>query len=406
MAKDIVIIANYGPLPTGKSNNRLMTILDLLVKEGLNVEYIISSFSHPKKQQMDIDQKALEKLPFKCTVLYEPGYPKNVSLKRFYSHHIAAKNLTKYLKGRKKPDLIFAVTTSTAFGYAAAMYAKKNNIKLVIDVRDLWPEAFKMVIKNDFIADVLFYGQKKKADAIYAQADGIVAVSQTYVERALSVNKKVKEGLAVFLGTQLDKFDEFADKEKSLKPKDEFWVVYIGTLGHSYNINDIIDAFEILKEKGLTNIKFKVLGDGPLMDSFLSRAKDKDIECEFLGRKPYPEMVKYITNCDVAVNPISKGASQSIINKVGDYAAAGLPVISTQEKEEYRNLVNDYKIGFNVNNGKPEDIAEKIEYLYNNKKVAEDMGKNNRKLAEEKFDRDKTYPQIIELIKKLLEEEK
>ena len=149
-----------------------------------------------------------------------------------------------------------------------------------------------------------------------------------------------------------------------------------------------------------------MLGDGPLMDSFVERAKYKDIECEFLGRKPYPEMVKYITNCDVAVNPISKGASQSIINKVGDYAAAGLPVISTQENEEYRNLVNDYKIGFNVNNGKPEDIAEKIEYLYNNKKVAEDMGKNNRKLAEEKFDRDKTYPQIIELIKKLLEEEK
>ncbi|MGI6523669.1 MAG: hypothetical protein ACOX2Y_07395, partial [Christensenellales bacterium] len=113
MAKDIIIIANYGPLPTGKSNNRLVTILDLLVKEGFNVEYIISSFSHSKKQQMDIDQKALEKLPFKCTVLYEPGYPKNFSLKRFYSHHIAAKNLTKYLKGRKKPDLIFAVTTST-----------------------------------------------------------------------------------------------------------------------------------------------------------------------------------------------------------------------------------------------------------------------------------------------------
>lgn len=402
MKKDIVLVANYGHTPDTKSNDRLQTIIDLLVAENYDVEFVCSSFNHTKKQQKQIDKEKLNRLPYKYTMLYEPGYKKNVSIKRFYSHNILAKNIKKYLDKRKKPDLVFTVSTSTSVGYAAAMYAKKNSIKLVVDVRDIWPEVFKLVIKNDFIADVLFYGQKKKADAIYAQADGIVAVSQTYVNRALSVNKKVKEGLAVFLGTQLDKFDEFADKEKSLKPKDEFWVVYIGTLGHSYNINDIIDAFEILKEKGLTNIKFKVLGDGPLMDSFLSRAKDKDIECEFLGRKPYPEMVKYITNCDVAVNPIVESSSASIINKVGDYAAAGLPVINTQPDKEYRQLVEKYNVGFNCKNGDIKDISEKIEKLYEDEKLRFDMGNNNRKLAEEKFDRKYTYPQIIELIKNLL----
>lgn len=121
MKKDILIIANYGPTPGTKSNDRIVTLLDLLIAEGYNVELVSTSFQHSKKEQKKIDDKVLEDLPYKYTMVYEPGYPKNVSLKRFYSHHVAAKNLTKYLNGRKKPDLIFVVTTSTAFGYAAAI---------------------------------------------------------------------------------------------------------------------------------------------------------------------------------------------------------------------------------------------------------------------------------------------
>ena len=121
MKKDILIIANYGPTPGGKSNDRLDTIIKLLLKEGMGVEFISSTFSHSKKAQKQLDEKVIKGLPYKYTMVYEPGYPKNVSLKRFQSHHVAAKNLTNYLNDRKKPDLIFAVTTSTAFGYAAAI---------------------------------------------------------------------------------------------------------------------------------------------------------------------------------------------------------------------------------------------------------------------------------------------
>ena len=138
------------------------------------------------------------------------------------------------------------------------------------------------------------------------------------------------------------------------------------------------------------------------MDSFVERAKDKDVECEFLGRLPYSEMVKYITNCDVAVNPIVETSSASIINKVGDYAAAGLPVINTQPDKEYRKILEEYQAGFNCKNGDVQDIAEKIEVLYKDKELREKMGENNKRLAEEKFDRNKTYPQIIKLINSLL----
>ena len=52
---------------------------------------------------------------------------------------------------------------------------------------------------------------------------------------------------------------------------------------------------------------------------------------EFTGRLPYSEMIRRITECDIAVNPIMHGVAKSIIIKVGDYAMVGLSVISTQD---------------------------------------------------------------------------
>lgn len=397
--KDIIIIAQYLRLEKENGNSRFTYLAKML--QDYKVEIVTSAFMHgPKKHR---DTQFDEENNYKITILDEPGYHKNFTLKRFYSHYILSRNLKRYLRTRKKPDLIFCAVPSFDVGLVASNYCQKNNIPFVVDIQDLWPEAFKMAFNIPLLSDLVFLPFKMMANKVYKYADEIVAVSETYKNRGLSVNKKKAKGLSVFLGTELDTFDKHKDSfQYRDKPHNEIWLAYIGTLGHSYNINDIIDAFEILKEKGLTNIKFKVLGDGPLMDSFLSRAKDKDIECEFLGRKPYPEMVEYITNCDVAVNPIVESSSASIINKVGDYAAAGLPVINTQPDKEYRQLVEKYNVGFNCKNGDIKDISEKIEKLYEDEKLRFDMGNNNRKLAEEKFDRKYTYPQIIELIKNLL----
>jgi glycosyltransferase involved in cell wall biosynthesis len=98
------------------------------------------------------------------------------------------------------------------------------------------------------------------------------------------------------------------------------------------------------------------------------------------------------------MNPISKGAAQSITNKVGDYAAAGLPVINTQENSEYRKLIDRYKAGFNCINDDAADVATKLLLLIGNPALRREMGLNNRRLAEEKFDRKRTYQKIIELI--------
>lgn len=398
MKKRIIVISNFTTMPSENGNSRFHYIINLIDKEKYDVELIASSFSHEKKRQRE-NGKEDKNLDYKITLINEPGYKKNVSLKRFYSHYIFAKNVSKYLESIEKPDIIYCAIPSLDVAKVASKYAEKNNIKFVIDVQDLWPEAFKMVLNIPIISNIIFYPMKKMADYAYSRADSIVAVSDTYADRASTVNKKYENKLSVFLGTDLEKFDN-AHKEYEIVPFDDVVrIAYIGTLGHSYDIKCVIDSIKILYEKGIKNILFVVMGDGPLWESFEAYGKEQGVNCDFTGRLSYEEMIGKLCSCDIAVNPITKGAAQSIINKVGDYASAGLPVVNNQECLEYRKLVEDYQIGYNVENSNPEEMAEKIEMLYNSKELRKQFGDNNRKLAEEKFDRKSTYTAI----KKILE---
>lgn len=254
-----------------------------------------------------------------------------------------------------------------------------------------------MIFNVPFISDLIFYPMKKKADYIYSAADEIIAVSQTYAERALKVNKKCKKANVVFLGTELAYFDRLAEENKiENKPYEEIWLAYVGTLGYSYDLICVIDALGLLKDK--YNIKFIVMGDGPLRTKFKKYAEEQGINVHFTGRLDYGKMVGILSSCDIAVNPIVKGSAGSIINKHGDYAAAGLPVLNTQECLEYRELLLEYNAGLNCENNNPADLAEKLSYLCENADLRKVMGQNSRKLAEQKFDRRKTYSLIIQRI--------
>lgn len=394
---NILIVAHFTILENENGNNRFQYIARLLSKEeNVEVELVTSSFYHLKKMQRN-NQTLSKNLQYKVTLLSEPTYKNNISLKRFYCHAILARNLKSYLAERMLPDVIYCAVPSLSVSSVISKYAKTNNIRLIIDIQDLWPEAFKMVFHFPILSELVFENIAKKANSIYASADDIVAVSQTYLNRGLAVNKKKLKGHTVFLGTDLQKFDSYRLDNLDSEVKGDIRIVYIGTIGSSYNLRIIIDALNRLKIQGYRNLKFVIMGDGPLRNDVITYAKQQEILYDYKGVLAYPDMVRELTRCDIAVNPISRGAAQSIINKVGDYAMAGLPVISTLESKEYKEIVEKYKIGFNVDFN-VDEIAKRIQQLCDDRQLRIALGANNRKLAEEKFDRRRTYKKIIDMI--------
>lgn len=392
---DIVIISEFCEDFSKSDNDRFLYLAKMLANDSddNNVEIITSSFRHTTKKHR---REAVEQWPFKITFIEEPGYPKNVCLKRFQSHHIWGKNVVKYLEQRKKPDVVYCAVPSLTGPNLVAKLCEKEKIRFVIDVQDLWPEAFQMVVDIPVISDVGFAPFRVLANGIYKRADAICAVSDTYCQRAARVNKMVKDTTTVFLGTELATFDRYAAENPILEKKDgEIWLAYCGTLGSSYDLTCVIDALAELNDE---RIRFIVMGDGPMMDEFKRHAEEKNVSAEFVGRLTYNAMCSLLKACDITVNPIAHMAAQSIINKHADYVASGLPIVSTQENEEFKGLIDEFQMGFNCSNNDSADLAEKIKILIEDEDMRRQMGRNARRCAEEKFDRSKCYKWLIDKI--------
>jgi len=397
--RDVLIIAHF----TGddeNSNNRFNELARRLSAEGMTVEIATSSFSHVRKVQRNW---AFGNHSYTITHISELGYRRNVSLFRLVSHKVMARNLERYLLTRTRPDVIYCAVPSLAISKIAAQYATSHGIRFVIDVQDLWPEAFQMVFDPPVLGRILYGPMRRKADSIYRSADSIVAVSKTYLRRAAMAVPSCSDLHVVYLGTDLGRFDELARSgPHPVKPSGERWIAYIGTLGHSYDLVTVIDAMRLALDRGANDLRLVVMGDGPLRGKFERYARDRDVPAEFLGRLDYGSMVRRLVVCDIAVNPIVAQAAQSVINKVADYAAAGLPVLNTQECEEYRDLLVAYRAGLNCKNGDACDLSQKLLLLDRDESLRKELGANNRRLAEEKFDRATTYTELTRVIRSWL----
>ena len=397
----IVIIANFTRLLDGERENRFSYLADAFAARSHEVELVTTDFYHGTKTARPTP--LYERYPFKITMCHEPGYDKNVSIKRLYSHYVWGKNVLKYLQGMTKPDVVYCAIPSLTAAAKAANYCSKNGIKFVTDVQDLWPEAFQMAVHNKYVQK-LFFPMERLANRSYSQSNLAVAVSDTYVKRTLSVNKTGAEGLPVFLGNNGALFDTGIGKYSVERQGDEILLCYIGTMSESYDISSVFHALKIVMDNNLSPlpVRFILIGDGAFRSKFEEQAQEVYPNSTFIGRRPYQQMAGLLSSCDIAINPIVKGSAASIINKVGDYALAGIPVINTQESPEYRELVDSYQCGLNCECENPQAIAEAIGILASDTELRNRMGRASRQLAEEKFDRRNTYGNIVRAVEELI----
>ena len=390
-----------------KGYTRFRYICEFLADAGYQVDLITTTFQHWEKAQRDVEKIKADSYRFGIKFIYEPGYRKNVDLRRIRSHRIAARNLTALLEREGDYDLLYAEIPPNDVALAAAEFAQRRGIPFVADVNDLWPEAMRMVLDIPVFSDILFYPLKRDAEKVYRLVSGVIGTSDEYRDRPFRNQDRPVPRETVYVGNELSVFDAGAEENMGSirKENGEFWVTYAGTIGTSYDIRTMILSAEELAGRGRTNIKFKILGDGPMKKELEDLAVSRNISnVEFLGYAPYDKMAAYLKASDILVNSFVRKAPQSIVTKIGDYLAAGRAMINTCMSPEFRAKVENDGFGVNII---PEDagiLADAVESLYQDEALRLEMGRRARQIAEEQFDRPQSYRRIEKLIRGLIEQ--
>lgn len=386
-----------------KGATRYVYLATLLHEHGYEVDFITSGFQHWEKRQRDVEHFDAGTDAYTIRFIEEPFYPKNMCPQRIWAHHVAAKRVSEYFNEHHDYDLIYCQIPPNDVAREIGKAAHKFNIPFVVDVNDLWPEAFRVAFDVPVFSDILFAPFYRQAKAVYQMADAVVGTSDEYRERGLRDARAGIPSETVYVGNQLCEFDAgvTAHALQIDKPAGDIWVSYAGTLSACYDLETLVKAMALV-QKTHPEAKLQILGDGSERDNLKAAAHSSGAEVVFHGYLPYSQMAAWLSKSDITINSLVEKAAQSIVTKIGDYLAAGKPMVNTSCSKEFRAKVKNDEFGVNVKPGDAEGMASVLIDLIENPSRRARMGERARVIAEEQFDRPHSYLKTVRLIEGLI----
>ncbi|ABR73484.1 glycosyltransferase WbuB [Actinobacillus succinogenes] len=389
--KHILIVAPYVTFPHEMGMNRFIYLAKMLSAE-FDVTLVTSKYCHFLKKHRE---RTPELGNVKVILLDEPGYRKNVSLQRLISHRRFCRNFETLLKSYDRQiDAVYSAYPLIRTNYILGRYKQSKNFKLIIDVQDVWPEAIAGPIAffSTQIGKMLMKPITQYADKTYSYADALVAVSETYLQRADVNRLPARLKSAVYIGG-----DFLFTKSNGKKATDKLVATYLGTMAGSYDLETVVRAAPLCSKK----VKIQFIGTGPHEASLQALNRQLGGHVTFLGVHPYKEAMRILADSDVALNAIKASSEGSITNKLSDYICCALPILSCQKHPEVEKLLA-LGGGIQYTAGDHRELAAKLDKLAEDQAVLDKMSQTNLSLAKEKFLRERSYKEIEKLIKNII----
>ncbi len=268
--------------------------------------------------------------------------------------------------------------------------AKKRGIVTVVERASAHPLAEKQILENQYgklsvNPPKIPKAQLKKSVREIEEADYVLVPSnfayKTHIEQGIS-----KDKLAIIpFGVNLEKFKTMNNPRQrrragplagvGLWPKqsaisNEFVVLFVGQVTIRKGAHHLLQAWQQLE---LKNAELWLVGNidksFKKLDIYSNVRKSDSVK--FLGfRRDVPDLMKKASL--FAFPSLSEGSA--LVNY--EAMASGLPVITTYNAG---SVVEDGKNGFIISVGDVNALSEKIQFFYNNRKEAVEMGKEGRK---------------------------
>lgn len=392
----IVYIHQYFCIPSEPGGTRSYWIAKELINRGHQVTMITCcKGSHPEPCKVNIDG---------IDVVY---------VKNYYSNYLStARKLWCFVKfvfksakkaqEEKDVDMVFATSTPLTVGAVALWLRFRKGWKYVFEVRDLWPEFPIQVgaVKNPIAIKLLRWFERK----IYEKSEHVVALSPGMQDGVIATGTPKEKTTMVPNMSKPDLFYPHEMDEATIKQFDidttKFNVIHFGSMGRANGLEYIIEAAKACKDKGIDDINFLFMGGGatePVLKKLVDDYKLTNVK--FLGKHNMATVIEVVNCCDASITtfrnlPILQTNSP---NKLFDSLSAGKPII-VNSAGWTKDMVEQENCGFYVDVEHPEQLAEKLVEVKDNKELLAEWGKNARRISIEKYDKSLLSSQVADVI--------
>jgi glycosyltransferase involved in cell wall biosynthesis len=379
-----------------------------MASRGHEVTWWTSTVDHFTRTHFVTDSREVAvRDGLKLQFLHGRLYRRNVSFARLVNHRQIAAEFTRLARERPEPAVILCSYPTIELSQAATAFGRRYGIPVVLDLRDLWPDAILAQVPQAVrgIGRVLLAPMFRQARKAFRGASGIIAISESYMRWGLDMagrERSVTDRVFPlgYMGQLPPPASDSKITDKLLAlgvdpTKRIFW--FSGSFVGSIDLGTVIEsARDLVSESG---IQFVLTGAGEWATEWQRQAKGLS-NVIFTGWAGAGELAWLSKAAWVGLCAYRRNATQSLPNKLFEYMSMGLPVLLALEGEA-RRLVETDEIGAAYEAGDHRDLTRLVQSVAGDAQWHARCSANARELFERKYASRILYREFVEFIESI-----
>lgn len=388
--------------PDMSATSQILTdVTEALARNGYSVQVITSRLSYDGKSiYPKDDSRGNVQIRRVCTT----RFGRNTNFGRALDYFTFYLSVSLFLVLRtNKNDIIVSKTDPPLLSIPLGLIARLKKAKLINWLQDIFPEVaheLGMLSSESTLAKIL----RSLRDRSLKRARVNVAIGHRMSETIskFGVNKEKIRIIENFVDDtaivpRIDKVP-LLRKEWNIKETD-FVIGYSGNLGRAHDLSTVLEAATILKDN--RDLKFLFIGGGFLRDHLsqeVSRRRLNNVVIKpYQPRERLPETLATPDLHWASLTPRLEG--YIVPSKVYGVAAAGKPLLMIGDEDgEIGRMISQYAFGACIPPGHALGVANFILECQKSTEKTRNMGRQARKLIDERASRGLAITSWIELI--------
>jgi glycosyltransferase involved in cell wall biosynthesis len=369
----IWILNHYAAPPDQPAGTRHYDLGRVLAEQGHDVTIFASGFSHLTLREERLQPH--ERVRFEYIDGVRFAWIRTTPYSRNDGRR--ALNMLSYAVGAiwaqwrmERPDVVVGSSVHPAAAAAASLMGGVRRVPFVFEVRDLWPQALidmGALRENGATARIL----REVERFLYRRARVIISLpprAADYITMLGIPRDKVfyvPNGIADYdkrISIANDSAAKLVDKIRELRQAGCLVAGYVGSHVQANGVDTLVQAARVLSDRGVDNIAFILVGDGPEKARSRQLASNHDLRnvlfWQSLPKRNVPAVLDALDVTLFSLHDIAVYRYGLSCNKLFDYLASGRPIVSSCAIEDMP--VSASGGGICVPPESPEEIADAL----------------------------------------------